>query len=80
MKKASVAEVQHNLNFVLKFVEQGEKVFLTRRNKIIAKIVPVYDTENDDWPSFYERAEKMFGEIKGKNPSRVILDDREDRL
>jgi prevent-host-death family protein len=80
MKKASVAEVQHNLNSVLKFVEQGEKVLLTRRNKVIAKIVPVYDIENDDWPSFYERAEEMFGEIKGKDPSQIIQDDREERL
>ena len=80
MKKASVAEVQHNLNSVLKFVEQGEKVLLTRRNKVIAKIVPIYDTENDAWPSFYERAEEMFKEIKGKNPEQIILDDREERL
>jgi prevent-host-death family protein len=80
MRKASVAEVQHNFNSVLKFVEQGEKVLLTRRNKVIAKIVPVYDIENDDWPSFYERAEEMFGEIESKNPSQIILDDREERL
>jgi len=80
MKKASVAEVQHNLNSVLKFGEQGEKVLLTRRNKVIAKIVPVYDTENDDWPSFYERAEEMFGELEGKGPSQIILDDREERF
>lgn len=80
MKKASVAEVQHNLNSVLKFVEQGEKVLLTRRNKVIAKIVPVYDTENDEWPSFYERAEEMFKEAKGKNPEQIILDDRKERL
>lgn len=80
MKKASIAEVQHNLNSVLKFVENGEKVLLTRRNKVIAKIVPVYDTENEDWPSFYERAEEMFKEPKGKNPEQLILDNREERL
>ncbi len=80
MKKAGIAEVQHNLNSVLKFVEQGEKVLLTRRNKVIAKIVPVYDTENDDWPSFYERAKEMFKVTKGNNPEQIILDDREERL
>ncbi len=80
MKKASVAEVQHNLNSVLKFVEQGEKVLITRRNKVIAKIEPVYDITTDDWPSFYERAEEMFAERKGKTPEQLILDDREERL
>ena len=80
MKKAGIAEVQHNLNSVLKFVEQGEKVLLTRRNKVIAKIVPAYDTENDDFPSFYERAKEVFKETKGKNPEQIILDDREERL
>ncbi len=80
MKKASVAEVQHNLNSVLKFVEQGEKVLLTRRNKVIAKIVPVYDMENDDWPSFYERAKEMFVKTNGRSPEQIILDDREERI
>ena len=80
MKKASVAEVQHNLNTVLKFVEQGEKVLLTRRNKVIAKIVPVYEIENDNWPSFYDRAKEMFGKTKGKNLEETILDDREEDL
>jgi len=80
MKRASIAEVQHNLNSVLKFVEQGEKVLLTRRNKVIAKIVPVYDAENDDWPSFYERAKEMFVETNGSNPEQIILDGREERL
>ncbi|RKX82351.1 MAG: hypothetical protein DRP58_10445 [Spirochaetes bacterium] len=80
MRKASVAEVQHNLNSVLKFVEQGEKVLISRRNKVIAKIVPVYDAENDDWPSFYERAEDMFAGVKGENPGQIILDNREERL
>lgn len=80
MRKASVAEVQHNLNSVLKFVEQGEKVLLTRRNKVIAKIVPVYDIDNTDWPSFFERAEEMFIKRKGKSPEQIILDDREERF
>ena len=80
MKKASVAEVQHNLNSVLKFVEQGEKVLLTRRNKVIAKIVPVYEMENSDWPSFYERANEMFGNAQGKSPEQIILDDREEHF
>jgi len=40
MKTASVREVQHHLSKVLAWVEKGEEVQITRRNKPVAKIVP----------------------------------------
>jgi antitoxin (DNA-binding transcriptional repressor) of toxin-antitoxin stability system len=40
MKTASVRVVQHRLSEVLSWVESGEEVEVTRRDKIVAKIVP----------------------------------------
>ena len=80
MKKASIGEAQHNLCSVLKYVENGEDVLLTRRNKAIAKIVPVDSGDIKEWPLFYERARKIFGQGKGKSPGQIILEDREERF
>lgn len=80
MEKASIAEVQHNLSSVLKFVEHGEAVYVTRRNKVIAKIVPVYNETAAEWPPFYERSKKLFGSRKGKDPGQIILENRKERI
>jgi len=80
MRKASIAEAQHNLNSVLKFVEHGEEVLLTRRNKVVARIVPINSENTEEWPLFSERAKKIFGKIKGKSPGQIILEDREERF
>ena len=40
MKTMTVREVQHNLRKVLRWIEDGELVAVSRRNRIVAKIVP----------------------------------------
>ena len=80
MRKASIAEVQHHLNAVLEFVEQGEKVLLTRRNKVIAQITPVSSESSSEMPSFYERAQETFKTTAGQNPSEIIIEDRKERF
>ena len=77
MKKASIAEAQHNLSSVLKFVEHGEEVILTRRNKAVARIVPINSNTTEDWPLFNERAKKTFGNIEGKPPGQIIVEESE---
>ena len=65
---------------VLKYVEQGEEVLITRRKSVVAKIVPPDIVERAELPRFFERAQKNFGKIKGKSPSEIILEDREERV
>lgn len=82
MKKATVREVQHNLAAVLRWVEDGEEVQVLRRNRIVAKIVPAQpDTIVPEWPDFAVRARKIWRKSpRGKPVSRIIVEDREDRL
>ena len=82
MKKATIREVQHNLSGVLRWVDEGEEVQILRRNRVVARIVPAHDTANaPEWPDFAARAKRIWRRrLPGKPVSRIIVEDRDDRL
>ncbi len=81
MKKASVREIQHHFSDVLRHIEEGEEVYITKRNKIVAKIVPQNDTQNSpvEYPDFVNRAKKICGDSRGKALSDTIIEERKER-
>jgi prevent-host-death family protein len=82
MKTASVREVQHHLSKVLAWVEKGEEVQITRRDKPIAKIVPAQARNSRTiFPKFEARARKIWGDLPaGKNLSEIVSNDRIERV
>jgi antitoxin (DNA-binding transcriptional repressor) of toxin-antitoxin stability system len=61
MKTTNIRELKHATSTVLEWVEQGESVKITRRNKVVAIIVPPTSEETEDVSSdYYERLEKLF--------------------
>ena len=81
MKKASVRDIQHHFSNVLKYIEEGEEVYITKRNRIVAKIVPQNDMQNGpvEYPDFVERAKKICTHTRGKPLSDMIIEDRKER-
>jgi prevent-host-death family protein len=82
VKKATIREVQRNLAGVLRWVEDGEEVQVTRRNQIVARIVPADRAlKKPRWPDFAKRAETIWGKRpKGKPASEILIEDREERM
>jgi antitoxin (DNA-binding transcriptional repressor) of toxin-antitoxin stability system len=67
MKTVTTREVQHHFSRVLDYVEAGEEVQVTRRNKVVARIVlpepPVKPRRRKvKWPDFRARMTKIFGD------------------
>jgi len=82
MKSASVREIQHHFRKVLAWVENGEEVLVTRRNKTVARLVPSAPNILPDvpLPDFAARARAIWGSHpRGRNLSVEILAEREDR-
>lgn len=83
MKTATIREVQHHFGKVLAWVENGEEVQITRRNKRVARLVP---SEPDlpvavKLPDFAARARAIWGATpQGGSLSKAILADREERI
>ena len=76
MKTATVGEVQKNFGKVLRNINAGEEITLTRRGKPIAKLSALGPRNEIDWPDFYNEAISL----KGKPVSEIVIDGREDRF
>lgn len=72
-------DVQHHLAEVLDWVARGEEVTVTRRGKIVARIVPALPVSAHT-PDFLARARTIWGpKPTGPMPSDLVDRDREDR-
>ena len=78
--RASIGEAQHNLSKLIRAVRDGEEVVITRRNRVVARLVPATDDLPEAYPAFLERARKIFGEGRGESLSEIVIDDRRERL
>jgi len=69
---------QHNLSQVLRVVESGQKVGITRRKHLIAQIIPVQ--EPIEFPDFVERAGMVWGgPWKGVTSASLLDESRGER-
>jgi antitoxin (DNA-binding transcriptional repressor) of toxin-antitoxin stability system len=81
MARVSVRELQQNLRRILGRVERGEPVDVTRRRRLVARIVrPSLAPEPRPWPDLERRARSVFGDrLVSPPPSQQILADRDER-
>ena len=71
-------ETQHNLSQVLRVVEAGHTVGITRRKRLIAHLVPVQEPVG--FPDFVGRARTVWGGGWQGVASEALLDEsRGDR-
>ena len=82
MKTASVREVQHNLAAVLDMVSRGQEIAVTKRGRVIARIVPARDTRKAiAWPDAAVRMKRLGpGANRGTPASAIITETRGERL
>jgi prevent-host-death family protein len=61
--KVSMRELQQNLKKVIARVERGETLELTRRRRVVARIVPTAEARPvPPWPDLEARARSVFGD------------------
>lgn len=75
-------ELQQNLKAVVARVERGETVELTRRRRVVARLVPAVERKAvPPWPDLEARARSVFGDrvIANPSPSELLIQEREER-
>lgn len=75
MKTFSIMETQHNLSRVLKEVEMGNPVGITRRKKLVARILPIEKDEPIVFPDFGKRARELWFDGWTGADSDSLLDE-----
>jgi prevent-host-death family protein len=74
MKSVSLRQMQHHLSEVIRQVDQGNEVLVTRRRRAIARLVPLQSAPaRSQWPDFAARTAR----IKGAPLSATILAERD---
>ena len=74
-------ELQQNLKKVIARVERGETVELTKRRRVVARLVPAAEARPvPPWPDLEARARAVFGDrIITPSPSAQLIEDRGER-
>lgn len=72
-------EVQHNLAHVLRVAQAGQPVGITRRKKLVAKIVPISDPD-PELPDFTGRAQLIWSPgWSGSSSEDLLQESRNER-
>ena len=83
MKTATVREVQHGLAGVLSEVQKGQEIAVTKRGKVIARIVPASRAKGRlRWPNSGSRMKQLMSgaTLTGATPSEIIRELRGERV
>ena len=78
----SMRELQQNLKKVIQRVERGETLELTKRRRVVARLVPATEARPvPPWPDLEARARAIFGDriLRDPSPSELLIQDREER-
>jgi len=75
MKTVSIMEAQHNLAALLREVEMGRELAITRRKKVVARLSPPVMDEKVEFPDFKARAKKTWEKGWRGVGSEVLLDE-----
>ena len=76
MKPATVSmrELQQNLKKVIERVERGETVELTKRRRVVARLVPAAEARSvPPWPDLEARTRAIFGDRVLKPAGSTLL-------
>ena len=77
MKKASIRELRYAFNKIERLLNQGEEVQITKRRRVIARLVPENSQASPPMPDFLERMRAIYGDKKLKvSGAELISEDR----
>ena len=83
MTTATIRQIQHNLAGYVRRVEAGEEIEIRRRNRPVARIVPLVSgaARRVDWSDLQSWRQSTFRHRKprGKTVSELIYESRGDR-
>ena len=81
MKKASVRDLRYHFSAVEELLRDGQEIHITKRKRVIARLLPPAATGSIRMPDFAARMKKVFGKKKLKfSGADLVAKDREERF
>jgi len=81
MKKATVRDLRYRFSAVEDLLRDGEEIHITKRKRVIARLLPPKPAARVRRPDFLARLKKTFGKKRMKvSGAEIIALDREERF
>lgn len=81
MKKATVRDLRYRFSAVEDLLRDGEEIRITKRKRVIARLLPPKPSPPKAFPDFMKRLKKIFGKKRLKvSGADLIALDREERF
>src|SRR5205807_804765 len=81
MKKATVRDLRYRFSVVEDLLRDGEEIHITKRKRVIARLLPPKPAKRVRRPDFLARMKKIFGKKRMKiSGAEIIALDREERF
>jgi antitoxin (DNA-binding transcriptional repressor) of toxin-antitoxin stability system len=79
MKQASVRDLRYNFPAVERMLRQGETIEITKRKKVIGRLMPLEPAVTPPMPDFKVRMRRIFGNRKLKISGAQRIAEERDR-
>jgi prevent-host-death family protein len=81
MKKATLRQLRNETDTLVKWVEAGESVLVTKRSKPLFKILPVAPTDAKEFslPNFEERQKRIFPDGPISHSAALLIAEERER-
>ena len=66
MKKATVRDLRYRFSVVEDLLREGEEIHITKRKRVIARLLPPAPPAPKTFPDFLARQKKLFGKKRLK--------------
>jgi antitoxin (DNA-binding transcriptional repressor) of toxin-antitoxin stability system len=78
MKKASVRDLRYGFKKIERLLHQGEEVQITKRRRVIARLIPEDVRPTAQMPDFMERLRSVYGDkMLRVSGAELIAQDRD---
>ena len=80
MKKATVRDLRYKFRFVEDLLSQGEEIHITKRKRVIARLLPAKSKASPRRPDFLARLKKFYRGKHLKVSSAELLSAERNRF
>ena len=75
----TVSDPRHDFPKVERLLRYGQPIEITKRNRVIAKLIPIAPAAKPEWPDFLGRLKQIYGGKKLKVTAAQRIAEERDR-
>jgi antitoxin (DNA-binding transcriptional repressor) of toxin-antitoxin stability system len=80
MKRASVRDLRYRFPEIEQILCEGGEIQITKRKRVIARLVPEAEKRTPTMPDFLSRLKKLYRKPLKATGAEIVAKDREERF